>query len=205
MALVLLAGLIRPGTASSQCWESGYFCSEFVGGSSVEPVFGGECLTDNSGKGTVSIDSVHGTARLSGEGSIRFGVVMQDQFQFTPIPHGPYGSIRLRWTGITFGSCSGMANVNGAYTNFGYGTLEPGEHVEFGDSLEMPIFLDRDGVFDLHLFVDTDDYGRFDMNTRFDFFDLPPGTTVRSCKGYLQELPTPTLSRSWGSLKAAYR
>jgi hypothetical protein len=40
----------------------------------------------------------------------------------------------------------------------------------------------------------------------FHFAGLPPGATITSCRGYAQtEQPTPTLARSWGSVKATYR
>jgi hypothetical protein len=38
----------------------------------------------------------------------------------------------------------------------------------------------------------------------FDFV-LPPGVSVTSCNGYVQDAPVPALSTSWGGLKAAYR
>jgi hypothetical protein len=39
----------------------------------------------------------------------------------------------------------------------------------------------------------------------FTFVDLPPGWSVTSCNGYHQEPAVPVASRSWGSVKAAYR
>ena len=38
----------------------------------------------------------------------------------------------------------------------------------------------------------------------FSFADLPAGVTVTSCNGFVQG-PTPARTRSWGSVKAAYR
>lgn len=39
----------------------------------------------------------------------------------------------------------------------------------------------------------------------FEFVDLPPGVTVTSCHGYLQDQPVPARTASWGRVKAAYR
>ncbi len=40
---------------------------------------------------------------------------------------------------------------------------------------------------------------------KLSFQGLPPGSTVTSCQGYRQDQPVPTLTRSWGSVKATYR
>lgn len=37
------------------------------------------------------------------------------------------------------------------------------------------------------------------------FANLPPGTQVVSCQGFVQDFPVPALPASWGSLKAQYR
>jgi hypothetical protein len=49
------------------------------------------------------------------------------------------------------------------------------------------------------------DYAVSSSTLDFEFVDLPPGWGVVSCNGYHQDLPTPVVSRSWGSVKATYR
>jgi hypothetical protein len=40
---------------------------------------------------------------------------------------------------------------------------------------------------------------------RLDFSGLPPGVTIRSCRGYVQGASTPALPSTWGALKSRYR
>lgn len=41
--------------------------------------------------------------------------------------------------------------------------------------------------------------------TTLGFTQLPAGVSVRSCHGYHQDGPVPTIARTWGALKSSYR
>jgi hypothetical protein len=208
--LLVMAGLTRPAPASAQCPESGWTCGDGTGGGGGEPAMSGECWSD-TGPGYVSFDSVLGTAHLFFEsGGFRLGYYMSDRFEFTPDPGSRGFSIRLHCKGSSLDFASGRVyfyrNGSGAGDgDWGHATPGPDGVFEFDDSLDVPLRTDPDGAIVVGiLFLMNDSARRLDVRTQFEFVDLPPGTIVRSCKGYLQEQPTPAAARSWGRLKAAY-
>lgn len=46
------------------------------------------------------------------------------------------------------------------------------------------------------------DGGSGAVTARLVFADLPPGTSVTSCKGYRQDVPVPVRSTTWGGIKS---
>jgi len=47
--------------------------------------------------------------------------------------------------------------------------------------------------------------GNGSVTARLSFEGLPPGARVRSCKGFVFDVPVPAIASSWGRVKSSYR
>jgi len=145
---------------------------------------------------------------------------LRDQFTVTGLPAGTPIALKLRLH-VTMESFAGGGPgdfagfflkprafpqlVGETYPEKGWGSNE--SSVVATDSLDMvlqrtagtPIGMEI--VFDL--VAQAFCYAR--AQASFEFVNLPPGVTVTSCHGYLQEPPVPARLASWGRVKAAYR
>jgi hypothetical protein len=77
--------------------------------------------------------------------------------------------------------------------------------VSFADSVDLVFTRPAGTPFGLEIHGDANHGYNLNNHAQFVFLDLPPGAVVTSCKGYLQEQPTPAQATSWGNVKAAYR
>jgi hypothetical protein len=77
--------------------------------------------------------------------------------------------------------------------------------VDFSDSLDLALARTAGAPVGMVIHTSVAHGYLVNVTLELEFVDLPPGSTVTSCKGYLQEQPVPALTRSWGELKAAYR
>ena len=145
---------------------------------------------------------------------------LRDQFTVTGLPDGTPIALKLRmhatmesFAGGGPGDFAGLflkpaalpAVVGESYPQTGWGSNDGS--VAATDSLDMVLQRTAGVPIGMEIVVDLVAqafcYARAQVS--FEFVDLPPGVTVTSCHGYLQEQPVPARPASWGSLKAAYR
>jgi hypothetical protein len=121
-------------------------------------------------------------------------------------PAGGYGSASGPAAGGTMSARAlsplpGETTVSKTYgAPFGWNGM-----TSFSDSLDFQVTRPAGTPVGLEIHADASHGYGLNNQVEFVFLDLPPGCQVTSCKGYLQEQPTPALARSWGNLKAAYR
>jgi len=163
-----------------------------------------------------------GTFDLSYSEAMTIAMSVRDEFVVTgpaagtPVPM----RVRLRFSGA---ACAyGPSVGSGAAGTMSLRLLDPlpGENpasvpfsvpystscfVSYADSVDLVFTRPAGTPFGLEIHGDSHGGYNFSDHARFTFLDLPPGARVSSCKGYLQEQPTPARPTSWGGVKAAYR
>lgn len=72
-------------------------------------------------------------------------------------------------------------------------------------TLEVPVPVVVGTPFDVRVEIRAGSTGRGQATALLRFTGLPPGTRIRSCKGYSFDVPVPTMNTSWGSVKSSYR
>jgi hypothetical protein len=223
LAVLLLAGWLALASgatvARADCLASWVQCQQ----DTYEPTaatFHSECTTPTMYWGGVDYDVPARTMRLHYDEWMWVGLSLRDEFTLGgPAPGTPVTlHLRIRYHGTAGGYGSGPSG--GGVISMRALAPEPGDveaqktygapyglsgTMSYSDSLDF--FLSRTAGTPVGIELHADaTYGYYlDNQMEFVFLDLPPGSNVTSCKGYMQEQPTPALARSWGSLKAAYR
>ena len=222
-AALFVAGLVAhvlPGSgARADCLASSVYC----GGTTYEPTsatFQTRCDNPVMASASVEFNVPARTMRLGYDESMTVRLTLRDEFVLAgPAPGIPVTlHLRIRYHGTAGGYGTGPSA--GGIISARAVTPLPGDvesqktygapyalsgTMSYSDSLDFFLARTAGTPVGIELHADAA-YGYYlDNQLRFEFLDLPPGSTVTSCKGYLQEEPTPASSRSWGSLKATYR
>ena len=218
-ALMTALLLLAPRVAHSDCIASEAVCSGTVS-TPTTPTYSTSCDTPVMSIARIDYDVPGHRLRLSYDESMSVSLSLRDEFKVTGPPDGTPVPLhlRIRFHGTAGGYGSGpaaggtmsaraLAPLAGETTvakTYGapYGWNST---MTFSDSLDFQVTRPAGTPVGLEIHADSS-YGYYLNNmVEFVFLDLPPGSQVTSCKDYLQEQPTPTLARSWGNLKAAYR
>lgn len=220
-AFALLALLAVPGIARAECVAGEVRCSQDTYAPTT-PTFHTTCDTPVMSRAVMDYDVPAGTLDLSYDEAMTISMSVRDEFVVTgpqagtPVPM----RIRLRFSGV---ACAyGPSLGSGAAVTMSLKLLDPlpGENpasllvnvpystscfVSYADSVDLVFTRPAGTPFGLEIHGDARGGYNFNNHARFTFLDLPPGAHVNSCKGYLQEQPTPAHPISWGGVKAAYR
>jgi hypothetical protein len=213
--------LSLPGIASAECVAGFADCDGAIS-QPTTPTFHSTCDDPVMSVGWLDYDVPARTLDLSYSEAMNLGLSVRDEFQVigpsagSPVPM----RVRLRFAGT---ACAyGPSPGSGAMVTMSLRLLDPlpGENpavvpltipysvncfVSFADSVDLVFTRPASTPFGLEIHGDAKGGYNFSNHAQFVFLDLPPGARATSCKGYLQEQPTPAQSMSWGSVKAAYR
>ena len=190
----------RDTTAARQVWSESYSYRE------VHDIASGHIRLETHGNGIF--------------GGTTSNISLSDDFRLTGPPAG---------TAVTFTATLVAAGAGGSYTydpeGFGWNSsatvglrTSPSNQqqvvfdgtVASPSTLSLAITAEPDAPFTLTLFGSTDIWfwesgsGTF-ADGLLTFIDLPTGARVFSCGGYALDPATPTVRRTWGSLKARFR
>lgn len=226
--LCLGASTLFPASVlcQSSCPASTMTC-DFQESSSTEPSGQISCP---EGSSNATYDLTRGIVRASAQhycclsASTGARVLAQDDFTIVGVPPGETVTFQARLSvfargcSSSQGSGSGDAglwenasrNAEGNYTNFARVSADPYPG--------QPGCLSVDGTAQITLKGITGDSitltydasasgvegGGGEAYGRLSFAGLPPGAIIRSCQGFVQEFPVPTIPLSWGSLKQRY-
>jgi len=213
--LLLLGALAIPSEAqSAPCPDTQFTCR---GTTQTLPGDRGDLFCpydDNDGSsGSAAFDYPLGTARMSFTFT-RLSLALADSFWFEGLAPGDSVKCRAKLT-LSGQVCGG--DVASFFVNF---SLVPGESqaayfispdpkhcAPVAGVLDQLVALRIGERFAMKLTIDGSDGagGNGVINTALQFSELPPNVVVRSCHGFRQDGPVPTLPSSWGNLKASYR
>ena len=222
--MILLAAAVLAFAASNaraECIQSFVDCG-VEKDQPVTPTYHVECENVVLSVSSLSYDVPAGTFDLAYSEAMSIAMSLRDEFVVTgPVTGTPVPRrVRLRFSGV---ACAyGPQDYNKATGTMSLRLLDPlpGENpasvpfivpystncfVSFADSVDLVFTRPAGTPFGLEIHGESRGGYNFTDHARFTFLDLPPGAHVNSCKGYLQEQPTPARATSWGSLKAAYR
>jgi hypothetical protein len=170
----------------------------------------------NYGGANCSYDATRGTVGAGfccnfGWGSAQ----VVDDFVISNLPPGTPLTFRatlylgLQCSGYSHGSgaCNGsMTGPDGATVRYGIDAC-CGQGNSASHPLDLAVQALAGQTFRITYQVEAEaDEGGFgSASGQFIFQDLPPGATIQSCHGYVEDFPVPAKPMSWGRVKVLYR
>ena len=221
MVAIALLALAPAGPARSACLPSSVRCM-FDTQATTAATYHGFCEDPTFGQSVIDFNvPVHTMGVSETESGVGAELFLDDEFTVNgPPPGTPLNlHLRIRFHGHaeSYGNPAGagrctigaraLAPVAGDPTpeKVFQAALNAPVSITFADSVDFVVARTAGAPvgIEMHLLVEKG-YGDF-IDAVFMFLDLPPGSSVTSCKGYAQDQPVPALARSWGSVKASYR
>lgn len=215
VSIVTLQSFVRLAKAGEACPTNTIFCNDTH--TSTAPALSISC-TDylflneltSSTEAFASYDLRSGMFHSSTSTGLSAGfrslVLAQDIYQVIGNPSGiPLNFVAtLRITASKTILSHACALLSGGTENqekfcIGVGSFEikisiPLEHV-VGEPFPLLYQLWTDGI----------EGGDSSISAVLEFEGLPPGATITSCQGFIQEFPVPVQEETWGSIKVLYR
>lgn len=195
-----------PNPAYSECLVNSVYCSESGRFDSAEPRFYVGCPGFNNlptgydiPQGTLQADF---WTTSTGSASASF----QDEFRLEGMTPGTSSRLRARLV-VDFRWCKGLTTATLRTADRDTFVHRGGECGSDGAVLELEFNVRAGEPFRVGADVYTDGYenGWSTAQGRLTFADVPPGTRITSCNGYVQDSPVPVKGASWGSIKATYK
>lgn len=215
----LLAVALTAAAALAQCPSLSGTCFA----PTTEPAASGYCQPRFSGPLSQQCDLRRGTLEVTGHGSGSYPgfstLLVADDFVLGGIVDEDTVRCRLvvEIRGQLGCASGGFAGVACSARDSEGTTVEYVERIESSAATPSP-YLPLEELFTLDLAWTPDTSHRLHVElavsgssgggsaaARYWFVGLPPGATLRSCHGFVNELPTPVKRASWGSLRTRYR
>jgi hypothetical protein len=216
----ILLGLFVAARAEADCATSYIACWPASSMNTSDPAATANCFYQTF----TAYDIPQGTIHFSALGEInqyrRCNVELRDHFTVHGLPEGTPIALKLRvrfqidgasdggpFGGLVFNlEARGYPGVQGdMYTtrqaSVGRGSLNLDEVYEVVLHRTAGVPIGWEIVSGLYV----GEASHCTVDLAFEFADLPPGTSVTSCNGFLQEGQVPAALTTWGKVKAAYR
>ncbi|MGH7727144.1 MAG: hypothetical protein ACREOU_17120 [Candidatus Eiseniibacteriota bacterium] len=169
--------------------------------------------------GGAGYDLVHGQwhAEASGLYGLNVSVLTEDRFHLSAAAGSPTFPLIVRLYASGSATRSGVGGEGSALVRLsvpGHGSTERRTSIpykesgnSFGEWLELSVMSAPDDSISVVVQLESSsiEHGSGYAFAILTFGGLPAGAFIRSCHGFELDGPTPTLPRSWGSLKAGYR
>lgn len=232
-ALPTVALTVLPSAAEAECPTNSLVCTNYYPPVterllSTDPQAALWCSSYDLRLGHVAASAQSGHFEIFANSE----VCVEDEYQASGGTPGGLLTIRAEWhlTGSIASSPScfpGYEAANGAYILATLTEPQTGESVSFdaytppgecdenccyGSSapvdrvMSLSIQVAEGSAFHLKFCAGAGAAGGYaTLQGRLSFQDLPPGITIRSCQGFVQDEPVQMRSTSWGRAKAIYR
>jgi len=210
----VIAILLAPSRASSDCPLS---CINFTDCTTLpaRTVSVGANPSHGTGPGTGTYNLPAGTLQASGtsNGGFPGGSVVdaKDRYKVVGIPAGTPLTFNARLDISAFGAQTGFFDaklLEAASNQQSWSASNPGQLMcVVNTSLVVTINRLAGEEFEItsRVQASTGQGGSASTSGSLHFANLPQGSQVVSCQGFVQDFPVPALPASWGSLKAQYR